>query len=1012
MNPPLLSFRALLLALVTLSALTACGGGGSGNIDAQVAPMAVTAAAAVAAPASATGADATTPTPASADEQLAVAMASSVAVDSAALAEVPDKLAQGLGAGAPSKSTNSESSAASLAAAVSTLSLASLPTGAATAGRVFYLDAKTGSDANSGLAAASATAGVGPWRSLAKLATATLLPGDTVRLACGSEWAETLTLGASGNAASPITVAAAAGGCAGNAPTISGGTAIAPGSWQLHSGNIYKTTLAGGALQLVMPGAVLTQAHHPNKGFDATSPASVYLRLATDSNSVPVNGEQASTYLTTGADLKLPIGALIAPGTTVRMRVNSWLIDEGTVSTVSGTRVSLAAPTTYALKAGWGYFLMGQLWMLDSPGEWHYDAAARQLYTWLPDSRPPSATVYATQLATGIDLRSRQYIVIDGLAVKMTGTGINLRGSTGVVVRNSRIDDTAGLGINATGSTAATVATSTFNRTGRDAISGIDYTAPNAVGMQVLDNSITDSGVVMNGETVLSLPVRSYAAIRASGGALVSGNTITNAGYIGIWPLAGSTVRDNAITGACTVQDDCGAIYTSLANNNSTISGNLIRNSRGALAGKAPAWAYTQAQGIYLDESASGVTVSGNTVFNTDHGIHLHVAANNLLKDNKLYGNRVTQIWLQENRNAVNPLGDLFNNTVTGNQIVPTTAAAKGLFLDTQISTTTRFGTFDWNRYFDRIYPIVAVESTPAQRTDYTLAQWKAATALGVPRGLDTNGTGASQTRFASILMNGATIVPNGKMTTSAAGWATWNQTAPYGTLVREACAPGWCGRYTAGGSAGILSSPNFSITAGTWYRLTADLATGVDNQVVNLVVRRGGGGTNGYESLADRSLTLVAKRAWGRYSVIFKATKTINAADPLTLDLGARVDLQNVVPGQMVSVSNLELVPITPADALTRSDLLVNTAKLPTQIACPVASTQPAQCNLYMRLSDNQAVTWPYYLPALGSEIIYTRDARLIDSDGDGIADAQDRCTNTPASSAVNSSGCALGEG
>ena len=99
-------------------------------------------------------------------------------------------------------------------------------------------------------------------------------------------------------------------------------------------------------------------------------------------------------------------------------------------------------------------------------------------------------------------------------------------------------------------------------------------------------------------------------------------------------------------------------------------------------------------------------------------------------------------------------------------------------------------------------------------------------------------------------------------------------------------------------------------------------------------------------------------------------------------------------------------------ADALTRSDLLVNTAKLPTQMACPVASTQPAQCNLYVRLSDNQPVTWPYYLPALGSEIIYTRDARLIDSDGDGIADAQDRCSTTPALSAVNSSGCALGEG
>ena len=994
MNVSLSLARFQPVALAVMLSLAACGGGGGET------PSAVT----VAEPASPAA-----PTPSTlavtvgtADDQLAAAMDASVAADTAAPINTSASMtALALGSDAPTDTLRTIASA----------SAARTSGTAATAGGIFYVDAKLGNDSNNGTAAAVAAAGVGPWRTLAKLATAALAPGDTVRLACGSEWNETLKLSASGTAAKPITVTASTSACA-SPPAINGSVAIAATSWKLHQGNIYKTPLAGTPLQFFSATGYMTQAHHPNRGFDATLPDSVYLRMASDANSLLISGHQASTYVNSGADLKLPAGAVLAAGATLRTRTNAWLIDEGTVSAVSASRLTLAAPTIYALTAGWGYYLLGQLWMLDSPGEWHYDATTQQLYAWMPDSRAPSVALYASQRATGVDLQARQYIVVDGLSVKQVGTGVDLRGSTGITVRNSRIEDTAALGINATGSSAALISANVINRTGRDAISGLDYTLPAADSMSVLNNAITDSGVAMTGETVLSLPVRSYAAVRAGTGALVSGNTITNTGYIGVWALANSTIKDNVISGTCTLQDDCGAVYASMANNNSVISGNLIQHSRGALAGKGPGNAYTQAQGIYLDESASGVTVSGNTVIDTDNGLHLHVAANNVIKDNKLYGNRLSQIWMQETRNTDNPLGDLFGNTITGNQVVPTVASAKGLLLETQITSTNRFASFDTNHYFDRIYPTMAVESNRTLRTEYTLAQWKAATLAGVSRGLDPSGTGTSQTRFASILINGSTIVPNGKLATDATGWATWNLTKPYGTLVREACQPGWCARYVAGGSPGIVSSPNFSIAAGTWYRLSVDLATGNDKQAVSLLVRRGGGGTNGYESLSDRSLAVTANRAWARYSVIFKATQTINAGDLITKDLGARVDLQSIMPGDTVSTANLEILPITPAEALTRSEILVNASAAPIQAPCPVAATLPALCPLFVRLSDNQAAVWPYYLPARSSEIVYTRDNRLVDTDGDGIPDSQDACPNTTTGAAVNSRGCSLSQG
>jgi parallel beta-helix repeat protein len=589
--------------------------------------------------------------------------------------------------------------------------------------------------------------------------------------------------------------------------------------------------------------------------------------------------------------------------------------------------------------------------------------------------------------------------------------GASLRRSTAIALRNSRLEDTAGLGVDAAGSTGATVAGNALLRTGRDAISGLDDALPAATGMRVQDNLISESGLVLAGGLVASLPAAVRAAVRAGTGALVSGNHIADSAYTGVWALAGSNVSSNVVQGSCLVLDDCAGIYASGAGNNSIINANLVLHARGALAGKAGTQAYTQAQGIYLDESASGLQVTNNLATDADNGLQLHVAAGNTIQGNKFYGNRVNQVWMQETRNTDNPAGDLHSNRFQGNQVVATSTTARALYLETTINDTTRFASFDGNRYFDRIYPTVAGERSPAQRSDYTLAQWKAATTTtGTPRQLDTNGSGASETPFASILVSGASVVPNGQLSDGLAGWAAWSPANPVAPLQLEACPPGTCVRHDSSANGSIVSTPNFSVTAGTWYRLSLDLATSAPGQVVDLVLRRGGGGSNGYEALSDRSLKTTAGAGFKRHSVIFQVTKTVNAADPITQDLGARLDFQNLPNGVALRVANVELVPITPADAFTRSDLLVNTSASAAAMACPVAGTQPAQCSLYVRLSDDKPVTWPLQLPARSAEIVYVRDARLVDTDRDGIADSQDRCpTTAPTSASVNSDGCPM---
>ncbi len=1001
------------LVLIAGIAMAACGGGGAGgdtttpSASVSTAPVAE---AAVAAAMPASSADLSNP-----DVALALAVAETSVTAVAAATPAADAQPSPGAALASDKTAMAATGVADTPATpawdATAAAIVSTPSALSGAGAVYYVDSKLGADTNNGLAATLGRSGAGPWRSLAKLATVTLSPGDSVLLACGNVWNETLKLSASGTATSPITVGSFPAGCA-SQPTIDGSQTIAAGAWTLHQGNIYKAALATAPLQVSASTGFMTQAHHPNRGFDAAQQDSLYLRNAVASDKTLINSRQVSTYVTTGADLKLPAGATLTAGTKIRIRTNAWVLDDRDISAVSGTRLSLSTPTSYPLDVGWGYYLLGQLWMLDSAGEWHYDATSKQLYAWMPDNSAPAAKLQATQLATGVDIATLKYIVLDNLTVRKVGTGINLRSSTNVVVRNSRIEDTVGLGINAVGSVTAVITANVMVRLGTDAVSGQDDVIAPASGMQVISNTITDSGVAMNGQTVLNLPIRSIAAIRAGLSALVSGNNISNTGNNGIHAGANSTISNNVLAGTCSVLDDCGAIYASGANNKNVIIGNLVQNSRGALAGKAPFYAYTQGQGIYLDESASGVVVSGNTVVNADNGVQVHVSANNVVKDNKLYGNRKNQIWLQETRNTDNPLGDVFGNVITGNQIVPTAADARGLYLETQINDTSRFGSFDFNRYFDRIFTNVAEERTNAARTMYTIGQWKGAVSSGgASRSIDPNGSGTSETRFASVKINGINIVPNASLASDSKGWTAWNLTSPLGYLVRESCLPGWCTRYVTGASAGILSSPNFSVTAGTWYRMSVDLATGADNQLVNIVLRRGGGGVNGYESLSDRSLKMTAGTAWKRYSVIFKATTTVNAADPITKDMGARVDAQSIELGQVVSMANLEVVTITPADALTRNDILVNNGSPAMQLSCPVAATQPTLCANYVRLSDNLPVTWPYYLAGRSAEIIYTRDASLVDSDGDGIPDSQDRCPNTLAGVGVNSKGCALNQ-
>ncbi len=757
---------------------------------------------------------------------------------------------------------------------------------------------------------------------------------------------------------------------------------------------------------------MLQPAHHPNAGHDALLPTSQYARIAADSDVIPTTWGRGSTYLTVGPDLALPAGATITPGLTLHIRSENWQLDKRTVTAVTGNRLTLNQPSHYRLFTGWGYLLMGARWMLDSPDEWHFDPATSRLTAWLPDGSAPANRISIAGLPIGIDVTNRQHITIDGIAINGAMTGVSIAGASNVTLSNLRIDNTGGAGVDAKGSIGCRIQTNTITRTTLDAISGTGTGATSARGLVVNGNKITDSGVQRVNGVATSVPSLSRAAIDAGDTATVSGNEIRGAGYIGVRVYGVGLISRNYIGDTCMILDDCGGVYVDWSSSGTHVTDNLIERVHGNFTGTL--YDATRAVGIYIDERSTGSLALRNTVRDADYGIQIHNAFNNRVESNTLFASRRQSLWLQEQTTRSRADGDIYGNLIKGNIFYPTNTFP-AIRAQTPLESTWDFATYEGNTYFALLNPRVVTENWATHFTvPYTFAEWQAATVNGTPRNNDATGRAIlTSPGYAAMRVIGSNLIRAIEGTESTTRWSTWNQTAPLAEIVEETSPVGPARRIVAGASESLLASPNFSVVKNQWYRVSYDVKGGVAGQRFTAHVLRGGGGLNGYESLMGPTLWMTATTGWTRQSFMFKANATINWNDPVTLDFGARLDFEKIQPGQTLSVANVEVVPIETVEKLAfKSELLVNTsATVQADIACPDASTDPALCNKYVKFADDLPVTWPHRLLPLASAIIFTRDQGMLDSDADGIPDAQDRCPLTGAGLGVLSNGCAIGQ-
>ncbi len=517
----------------------------------------------------------------------------------------------------------------------------------------YYFSSKTGDDSHTAAQAQNVST---PWKTLSKIQTLSLAAGDKILLENGGEYPGTLTLGptAIGENGNPITVSNY--GTSSPDPILSGLKSVA-GPWTIYpnknpllgsKSNIWVTKIPDTVEQVFWNSQSLTLARYPNLG-------STPITKVIDPLHFQVKGFE-------GLDLS---------GATFFARTKHWTWDMQAINDFSAAtgQINLSKSTIYPILVNWGIWINNSLGLLDTAGEWYWDAKAGNLYVYLPDGSDPNGQSISVSITgSGIVFNNCKQIVVENISLRGQGDdGIQGSGSN-ITLRHLGIENSLGSGISLDGANNSIEHCEIVGAN----VNGIDFYGVNG---KIENNSVKKIAQISRlTSTGLAGECCTGRGINASGDdLLIKNNFLDSIGYVGIG-FGGQRVKidHNFIQHFLMTVDDGAAIYT--WNDNFThpgaagsiISHNLILDAIGAPDGIPDQ--STWAMGIYLDDRTHDITVDSNTVTGTDAGIFLHNCRNHILRGNICYGNRISQILLQPDNVA-----DMFGIEMQNNILYSTT---------------------------------------------------------------------------------------------------------------------------------------------------------------------------------------------------------------------------------------------------------------------------------------------------------------------------------------------------
>jgi Right handed beta helix region len=441
------------------------------------------------------------------------------------------------------------------------------------------------------------------WKTLAKVnaVQASLRPGDQVLFRRGDTFVGTLVPTTSGSSTSPITYGAYGSGAK---PVFSGFTAVT--TWTPVGATRWEAPWPGSLTTLnsfLLNGRVQPIGRYPKTGY-----------LSFESHV----GTQQFT------DTQLSASPNFTDAEVV-IRMVHWLIHRATVTSHAGTTVNFspaaANSATYPLLNGFGYFFQNSPQTLTANGDWYASTTSRKLGLHF-SSTPPTAQVSTVDKL--VSIVNTDFLVFSNLDFQGANTrAIDADSISGLTIDGCDFRYAGTHAIRVNYGSDVTLTNNVIRDSFNDAIS---VSSPNHDNLIIRGNTITNTGMipgmgVAGGDACRAINV----SIRNN--ALIELNVIRDTGYVPLY-FQGSHVRiqHNVIDGFNSVLDDGGGIYTwqgssPVSRVDRVVEGNLI--SRGIGAGAGTSNGRSQANGLYLDNNSTDVTLLDNTVFNVvNDGLH------------------------------------------------------------------------------------------------------------------------------------------------------------------------------------------------------------------------------------------------------------------------------------------------------------------------------------------------------------------------------------------------------
>jgi hypothetical protein len=318
---------------------------------------------------------------------------------------------------------------------------------------------------------------------------------------------------------------------------------------------------------------------------------------------------------------------------------------------VEKRQITLGRAHRYGLRDSKRFRVLNLLEELDRPGEWYLDREFGLLYFWPPSPLAGARIVVSILDQPLISLAETSHVLLRGLVIEAgRASGVRIVGGSdntvaGCVIRNL---GTVGVHIGDRAEYANTVyatrggerngvRSSELYHLGEEAIilSGGDRKTLTASGNFAINNGI---------HRYARIARTNRAGIALAGvGCRVAHNRIGHAPHQGVVFWGNDHLMEfNELHHLCEETADAGAFYIG---RDWTMRGNVIRHNHVHHLGRfAAAREYGGTMAVYLDDWASGTTVTGNVVVNAYIGIMIGSG-----RDNHVEGN----LWIASGKAAV-----------------------------------------------------------------------------------------------------------------------------------------------------------------------------------------------------------------------------------------------------------------------------------------------------------------------------------------------------------------------